>query len=249
MIRRCFQRYSVESKLENYVANCGQTTKSKKNQNGSKKAVKRSLVSPDNGGGQPEKKSTVSKMSSHGNNSNSQSDFQNSVSSNNYIQPLNMNSMNSYANYQTPVGAFYTPPQQQQQFINPSPIQNAGLSTMGSFQQLILERLDSLDKKLGKLDSIESKMSDITKKLSSMDSRLCSLEKSQQESNQTVQELENSRLFDGQSVDDLKSKQSELGQQLKKEKERIDSMSRECSKLKSVRDDRYFRSTVPFYAG
>ena len=69
-----------------------------------------------------------------------------------------------------------------------------------------------LIKELGKFDSSESKMSDITKKLSSMDSCLCLLEKSQKESNQKVQELENSRSFDNQSVDDLKSKQLEFCQ-------------------------------------
>ena len=202
-------------------------TKPKKTQNGQKK---RTLSSPDNGGdGQPEKKTSVDTTSSQENNGT----FQNSVNSQGYIQPMNMSSMNNYANYQTPVGTFYTPPQQQflPQHINLSSEQNT------NFQQTILDRFDSLDKKLGKLDSIENKISTISQKMTSMDTRLSALEHSTTDSNQKMQDLEKSRLFDSQSVDELKSKQSELDQQFKVEKEKVESLSREYAKIKTVRED------------
>ena len=203
--------------------NCDQMTKPKKTQNGQKK---RTLSSPDNGGdGQPKKKTSVDNTSSQENNGT----FQNSVNSQGYIQPMHMSSMNNYATYQTPVCTFYTPPQQQflPQHINISSEQNT------NFQQTILHRLDSLDKKLGKLDSIENKISTISQKMTSMDTRLSALE----HLNQKMQDLEKSRLFDSQSVDELKSKQSGLDQQLKIEKEKVESISREYAKMKTVRVD------------
>ena len=95
--------------------------KSKNSQNIQKK---RNLSSPDNGGGQPEKRTTVKNTIS----SQESSQVQNSVNSMNpsgFIQLMNMSSMNNYNNYQTPVGTFYTPSQQQclPQVLNQCPLQ------------------------------------------------------------------------------------------------------------------------------
>ena len=80
---------------------------------------------------------------------------------------MNMASTNAYGNYQTPAGGFHTPMQQQclPQMVNQSSTHQFSLCV--SFQQAILDRLDSLDNRLGKLDSIEKQISNLTKKVTS----------------------------------------------------------------------------------
>ena len=162
---------------------------------------------------------------------------QNYLNTSGYIQPMNMASTNAYGNYQTPPGVFHTPMQQQflPQMVNQSSTQQSSPGV--SFQQAILDRLDSLDNRLGKLDSIEKQLSNLTKKVTSMESRLSVLETTCTESKLKITELENSRSFDSHILDEVKNKQSHFDDQLKQERAKVESLTDECEKLRSVRED------------
>ena len=68
---------------------------------------------------------------------------------------------------------------------------------------LILQRLDHIDKKLGQLDTIQSSIANITVKVSDIETKVHTLETK-------VNTLETSRGFDSESVDVLNKKQKEI---------------------------------------
>ncbi|KAL4236796.1 hypothetical protein ACF0H5_005183 [Mactra antiquata] len=144
---------------------------------------------------------------------NTQSTMQNNMSSPGYIQPINMSNMSTMANYQTPVGTFYTPqsqgmPHQQQQCYNnsQSPQQQPVQQNNDSFQQIVIERLNSMDKRLSKLDRIEDQLSSIANKLLSLDTRVTSLELTSRDNRSKINDLEASRAYDTQVCEDIQSK-------------------------------------------
>lgn len=74
---------------------------------------------------------------------------------------------------------------------------------------LILQRLDNMDKKLGQLDSIQTSISKITVKVNDIEGKLGALETK-------VRQIETSRDFDSASVDQLNRKQKEIDDLIKK---------------------------------
>ena len=70
-----------------------------------------------------------------------------------------------------------------------------------------------------------------------MESRLSVLETTCTESKLKITELENSRSFDSHILDEVKNKQSHFDDQLKQERAKVESLTDECEKLRSVRED------------
>ena len=130
------------------------------------KKRKQALISPDNTSALPDKRPD-SRISPDLSETSVMSASQGHT---NYIQPLNMASMANMNSYQTQAGAFYTPPPappQTQHYDNSSPsfVQNMPLhnnSFSDNFQKSVLDQLSSLNKRLGKLDSIEEQLSNLT---------------------------------------------------------------------------------------
>lgn len=118
---------------------------------------KRALQSPEDSGNLPEKRSTVDTGKQC-------TTSENNMASPGYVQPLNMANMANMNSYQTPVGASYTPQQtpvsSQQPYImgmQPQPMAspNNSQQSIPNFQQTVLDRLNSMDKRLSVLDSID----------------------------------------------------------------------------------------------
>lgn len=105
-----------------------------------------------------------------------------------YIQPMNMSNMVDMSNYQTPVGTFIMPPQTQiptyTQFMSlqlaaPSAVpvqQTQSQMSTDNFQQYVMEKLNVMDKRLSKLDTIETHLSEVTRQISQIETRVKSLE-------------------------------------------------------------------------
>ena len=110
-----------------------------------------------------------------------------------------------------------------QQYISPgyqhppaAPVSTSPQQTGNvNFQQFVIDKLESLDRRLNKLDSIEIQISSLSNKLSKMDDRVSSLEGSFHNSSRRITEIEASRAYDAQTCDELQSKQSNIDKQLK----------------------------------
>ena len=136
--------------------------------------------------------------------------------------PVQPSSTLQYTSPATPAQQLYTPCNTAQQHVSPgnqhpsaalvssSPQQVGNLN----FQQFIIEKLESLDRRLNKLDTIETQISGLSQKLSIMDGRVSSLEGKVHNNNYRLTEIEASRAYDSQTCDDLQSKQSSIDKQL-----------------------------------
>jgi Leucine-rich repeat (LRR) protein len=103
------------------------------------------------------------------------------------------------------IGGFYpvAPPQ----YINQQPTGVQQLQSNGTnFNQIILEKLDAMDNRLRKLDSIETQKTKMSQKLTLMDERVSSLERQSFDLNKQVSDIELSRQYDSQICDEIKTK-------------------------------------------
>ena len=104
-----------------------------------------------------------------------------SMATQGYVQPMNMSNMVNMGSYQTPVGTFITSPQtqisNQPQFMSPqlstmtaSPVQQtqSQLPT-DNFQLYVVEKLNAMNSRLSKLDSIETKISEVSRQIGKID--------------------------------------------------------------------------------
>ena len=108
---------------------------------------------------------------------------------------------------------------------------------------LILQRLDHMDKKLGQLDTIQSSIANITVKVSDIETKVHTLETK-------VNTLETSRGFDSESVDVLNKKQKEIDSLLTKMKKlEADQSAKESDLQAKVLDMqcRSMRDNLIFY--
>lgn len=194
---------------------------------------KRPLTSPELTDSQPEKRTVINDNSIP---TNTSTDFTGiySMASPGFVQPLNMANMSNMANYQTPVGTFFSPPPNTVPYFN----QGSNLSQQSNtnFQQAILDRLDSMDKRLGKLDSIEQQLTKVTQKLSNLESRITVLESSSQDLDKRVGDVEASRAVDSQTCDDILSKQDNIGKQLNEERKKLQKLAVEFESLSKSND-------------
>lgn len=211
-----------------------------------KRKKKRTLSSPDNTGILPEKRNTpvVKSANTSAHKLETVSTSTMSVPSPGYIQPMNMAHIANLNSYQTPNGTFFTPPHQQ--FVNnassiptyppvSSPSQTQQYSD--NFQQTVIERLNSMDKSLKKLDSIESQLSTLSQKMASMETRVLTIEKKLSETSKNVTELETSRAMESQIYDEIQAKQKDIDRTLKSERDRVKTLQSEYDKLKSVSEE------------
>ena len=136
-----------------------------------------------------------------------------------------------------PVNYYTTTPIQQQylqQTQSPAacstPLQNP--LSMQNPNQAILDKLEMIDKRLYKLDSIDSQLKEMSKKISHIDTRVISLETSSVGWNKSISEIEASRAFDSSTCEDLKHKQSKIDESIKAEKSRGEHLSKHVESLK-----------------
>lgn len=92
--------------------------------------------------------------------------------------------MVNMSNYQTPVGTFITSPQAQipthaqsmsPQSAAPSAVpvqQTRSQMSTNNFQQYVVEKLNAMDKRLSKLDTIETQLLEVTRQISQIDTRV-----------------------------------------------------------------------------
>jgi len=172
-----------------------------------------------------------------------------SMATQGYVQPMNMSNMVNMGSYQTPVGTFITSPQtqisNQPQFMSPqlstmtaSPVQQtqSQLST-DNFQLYVVEKLNAMDSRLSKLDSIETKISEVSRQIGKIDTRVTSLESVSRETSNRLTEVETSRATESQLFDDITLKHTTLEKSLKGERERVNQLKTECDRLKAINDD------------
>lgn len=97
----------------------------------------------------------------------------------------------------------------------------------------IMQRFDTIDRRLCKLDSIETQVSQLSQKMTDIDKKVGSLEHDLHEQSRKIVDLEASRNFDSAQCNDLKSKQSDIEKMLKDEKSRNTEMAKNLKSLES----------------
>lgn len=125
-----------------------------------------------------------------------------------------------------PAPGYYSPTQQ---FIS-SPLPQPTQQHINL--QYIQDKLESIDMRLRKLDTIENQLSSLSSKLNTVENRVTSLERTVTENNTKLLDIETSRNVDAQICSDLESKQTSIEKQLKEERARVAELSRDVDELK-----------------
>jgi hypothetical protein len=107
---------------------------------------------------------------------------------------------------------------------------------MNSNFQAILNRLEIMDKKLEKLDSIDRQVNSLSQKMSALDCRITFLETSVKECNGKLIEIEVSRSHDSQTCDEIQSKQVAIDKILKDQQVKNNKFSTDFVELQSEND-------------
>lgn len=137
--------------------------------------------------------------------------------------------------YQGAQGMYYTPqPQAYMTQQSVSPIAYPASQPNMNFNQIILDKLEALDTRLGKLDSIDKQLHDMSQKLSLIDIQVSSLESTAKQTSIKIMEIESSRATESQFYDDISSKQAQLDKSMKEERDRVTKLSRDYESLKKI---------------
>ena len=132
--------------------------------------------------------------------------------------------------------------QPQSQPLPTSPGTFSGSADPG-LMNLILQRLDNMDQKLGQLNSIQSSINSITVKVNDIETKCKTLESK-------VDMIENSRKFDSKTVEALQKKQTEIDTLLQKMRKVETEQSKKEQELKAQVLDvqcRSMRDNLIFY--
>lgn len=139
------------------------------------------------------------------------------------VQPMPLFQTPGPGNVQTPVQTYYTP----QQHI-PAVSQNTNIQAT---LEMLLQKVNNIDSRLNKLDSIEKSVESVKTKLNSIESRVTKLERGFEASEKKLVDLETSRSFDAQNCDELKKNLEEIESKLSDEKRRNEHLSTEIKSL------------------
>jgi len=90
-----------------------------------------------------------------------------------------------------------------------------------------------MDKRLTMLDSINSKVTEMSHKMSEFDTRVCRLESGLSDHTGKIADLERSREFDSQTCDEIKHTQAKYDQLLSGEKARSEALAKQVTDLQS----------------
>ncbi|KAH3845178.1 hypothetical protein DPMN_087453 [Dreissena polymorpha] len=229
-----------------------QNTNNKQSSTKKKKGKKRNLSTPDGGAEQPGKRVVAHEPSPSASSMSSTAQCHQNFQSVNPMQSpnqvsYNMSNMAALNAYQTSSGAFYSPQPQQVQYHQMQPMHQSAQQTVlqgqGTTQTFndnlsqILDRLNSVDARLSKLDTIQSQLSELNKKMSSIVARVISLETASKEMHTRMSNIEDHREFDSKQCEDIKSKQCFLESELKAERDRIRKLESEIQKSNSVQEE------------
>jgi chaperonin cofactor prefoldin len=143
-----------------------------------------------------------------------------------------MSNMNNMSSNVTPNMNTYMPA------CSPTPIYQTIGSPVSvppppSYHQMVLDKLESMDKRLNKLDYIEQQVNKINERVSSLDTRISHMESKLHDQGRKLIDIEASRNFDAQLCDEIQKKQSELDRTLRQERSQQESMKRDYETLKS----------------
>ena len=132
-------------------------------------------------------------------------------------------------------GQYYTPPHNPymphftQMPASPKPV-----TSSDNFQQFVIDKLEAMDSRLKKLDSIDNQLSSLTQKLTAMDNRVSSVECNITDNNRRLIDREVSRAHDSQTCDEVRAKQTKIDKSIKEEQTRSTQINLEINSLKSV---------------
>jgi hypothetical protein len=102
-----------------------------------------------------------------------------------------------------------------------------------TYNQMVLDKLEALDKRLNKLDTIEAQVKSIHERVASLDTRLTFLETSVHDHGRKLIDIEASRNYDAQVCTELENKNKEIEKCIQSGKNQSDKLSLEFEKLKS----------------
>ena len=120
-----------------------------------------------------------------------------------------------------------------QQFYNSQHQQYQVQQNQTPSLHVILEKLDNMDRRLNKLDSIETQIVEMNKSVLLMGSRISSVERTMNETNTKLFDLEVSRNFDSQLCEELKQKQVTKEKTVESESEKMRKVTNDMNTLKS----------------
>jgi hypothetical protein len=95
-----------------------------------------------------------------------------------------------------------------------------------------MDKLESMDQRLRKLDNIETRVTRIDEKVGSLDRRISSLESDLNEQRRKLNEIEASRNYDSNFCDTLKQKQDQIDKTIRESKIQNDSVCKNYETLK-----------------
>ena len=138
-----------------------------------------------------------------------------------------------------PHGGYFTPPSHppsqfnssQSQYQSQTQIPQSPQQPNYNFQQLVLDKLENMEQRLFKLDSIDNKLCELTKKMTVMDGRVSSLESKVSDNMRTLIGIEASRAHDSQTCDEIQTKQSVIDKQLKDERLRSTKLEKDLERV------------------
>ena len=133
-----------------------------------------------------------------------------------------------------PHGPYYTPPSQyssQTQFNTQSQVPNSPQQPNFNFQQIVLDKLFNMEQRLNTLDSIDSKLSNLTQKMTIMANRVSSLESKVNGNYRKLNDIEASRAHDSQTCDEIQNKQVTIDKQLRDERLRASKLEKDLERV------------------
>lgn len=140
-----------------------------------------------------------------------------------------------YPHGSIPIPPYYSPTQY---FGTPAPTQVTYQQSThpGVSMESIHEKLERIEKRLSKLDTIEKQLSCMSSKISSIDNRVTSLERSVNDNNTKLTELEVSRNLDASICSELQNQQKTLDSQLKDERTRVAKLSADIIEVQKLNE-------------
>lgn len=133
---------------------------------------------------------------------------------------------------QCPPGSFSSPQQYYTNYTGQQQLGSPQCQGINSNIQIIINKLELMEKHLGKLDNIEKQVSTMSQKMNSLDTRITFLENKVSDYNGTLTELQVSRSHDSATCDEILSKQASIDKILHEERSKSDRLTHDLNQLK-----------------
>jgi hypothetical protein len=104
-------------------------------------------------------------------------------------------------------------------------------STPPSYHQMVLDKLEVMNKKLCKLDLIESEVKKVNERVAALDSRITFLESGLNEQRRKINDIETSRNFDADVCKQIEDKQIAIERGFQSERKAREILAKKCDEL------------------